>query len=95
MSAAELTRRVVAVLTDQRNRLVEAATNVRFRPASGSGASYSPASTAEEIALSTVEIQAAIRSLNVAIYEVQDAYRRMIQPDDDKRPETVARGMYS
>jgi hypothetical protein len=95
MSADELRRRVVGRLTDQRDRLVEAATNVRFRPSSGSGPNHCPASTAEEIALYTVEIQAAIRSMNVAIDEVQDTYRRMIQPDDDKKPEQVKRNMYS
>lgn len=86
MSADELRRRTVERLSEARDKSVEYALNVRFRPSVG-GDKHIPATTAEEIALQTLEGSAMIRAYTYAIEVINDTFRRMHQPDDDKVPE--------
>jgi len=88
MSAEELRRRSVEALSESRDRAVEYSLNVRFRPASYGQSAYTPAVTAEEIALQVLEGNALARAYTAAISVVNDVYRMMHEPEDDKkRPE--------
>jgi hypothetical protein len=86
MSAEELRRQTVDQLSTARDRAVEYSLNARFRPSVG-GDRYIPATTAEEIALQALEGNALARAYTNAIEVINEAYRRMNQPDDDKVPE--------
>lgn len=93
MSAEELRRRATDKLGIARDSAVEYALNVRFRPSSG-GDRFTPATTAEEIALQAIEGNAMARAYTFAIEAINDAYRRMHQPDDDKIPEQKRKEIY-
>jgi len=93
MSADELRRRSVSTLSSARDAAVEYALNVRFRPSAG-GDRYVPATTAEEIALQSIEGNAMARAYTFAIEAINDAYRRMHQPDDEKMPEPKRKEIY-
>lgn len=86
MSADELRRQTIEQLGATRDRAVEYSLNVRFRPSVG-GDRHIPATTAEEIALQVLEGNAMARAYTNAIEVINEAYRRMHQPDDDKVPE--------
>ena len=93
MSAEELRRRVVDKLGSERESAVTYALNVRFRPSSG-GDKFTPATTAEEIALQCIEGNAMARAYANAIETINETYRRMHQPDDDKIPEQKRKEIY-
>jgi hypothetical protein len=86
LSAEELSRRAVERISELRDRATEYSLNARFRPAS-QGERYTPASSAEEIALQVLEGNALVRGYTAAIQVIADEYKRMMQPDDDKIPE--------
>lgn len=93
MSAEELRRRSIDALSEARDREVERSLNIRFRP-SIVGEKYIPPSTAEEIALQALEAGAMARGYTYAIAVINDMYRRMFQPDDDKIPEQKRKDIY-
>lgn len=93
MSAEELRRRTIDKLGSARDSAVEYALNVRFRPSSG-GDRFTPATTVEEIALQAIEGNALARAYSNAIEAINDTYRQMHQPDDDKIPEQKRKEMY-
>ena len=86
MSAQELGRRAVERISELRDRATEYTLNVRFRPSSF-GDRNVPATTAEEIALQVLEGNALVRAYTAAIDAINEEYKRMMQPDDDKVPE--------
>jgi len=86
MSAQELSRRAVERIVELRDRATEYSLNARFRP-STYGDSYIPAVSAEEIALQVLEGNALVRGYTAAIAAINDEYKRMMQPDEDKKPE--------
>lgn len=64
---------------------MQVAVNLRYRPMHMTGkGDYTPAMTAEEIAFSAIEANAQVRALTIAINAINEVYRRMHQPDDDK-----------
>jgi len=93
MSAEELRRQTTEQLSATRDRAVEYSLNVRFRPSVG-GDKHIPATTAEEIALQVLEGNAMARAYTNAIEVINEAYRRMHQPDDDKKPEQKRKEIY-
>lgn len=93
MSAEELRRQSTEHLGSYRDRAVEYSLNIRFRPSVG-GDRHVPATTAEEIALQVLEGNAMARAYTHAIEVINDAYRRMHQPDDDKKPEKKRKEIY-
>lgn len=93
MSADRLRQEAIALIGDARDRAVEYTLNARFRPAMF-GDSYVPAATAEEIALQALEGNAMARAYTAAIDVINDVYRRMYQPEDDKKPELKKKEMY-
>lgn len=86
MSAEELGRRAVERISELRDRATEYSLNARFRPSSF-GDRHIPAVTAEEIALQVLEGNALVRAYTAAIEAINEEYKRMMQPDDDKLPE--------
>jgi len=94
MSAEELRRRAIDAVSEKRDRAVEYGLNVRFRPASGGGADYTPAMTAEEIALQVLEANALARAYTDALAVINDTYRKMVEPDDKKVQDPKKREMY-
>jgi hypothetical protein len=86
MSAEELSRRTVNRIIELRDRATEYSLNARFRPSSF-GDKHVPAVTAEEIALQVLEGNALVRGYTAAIEVINEEYKRMMQPDDDKLPE--------
>lgn len=86
MSAEELRNRAAQRISDLRDRAVEYSLNVRFRPSSFGGA-HLPATTAEEIALQVLEGNALARAYTAAMEAINEEYKRMMQPDDEKKPE--------
>ena len=50
--------------------------------------------TAEEIALQVLEGNAMTRAYTLALEIVNESYRQMFQPDDDKIPEQKRKDMY-
>lgn len=86
MSAEELGRRAVERISELRDRATEYSLNARFRPSSF-GDRHIPAITAEEIALQVLEGNALVRAYTAAIEAINEEYKRMMQPDDDKLPE--------
>jgi hypothetical protein len=86
MSAEELGRRAVERISELRDRATEYTLNARFRPSSF-GEKHIPAVTAEEIALQVLEGNALVRAYTAAIECINEEYKRMMQPDDDKLPE--------
>jgi hypothetical protein len=93
MSAEELGRRAVERIGELRDRATEYSLNARFRP-STFGDKYIPAMTAEEIALQVLEGNALVRAYTAAISVINEEYKRMMQPDDDKKPEQTRGSMY-
>ena len=93
MSAEELGRRAVERIVELRDRASEHNLNIRFRP-STYGDKHIPALTAEEIALQVLEGNALVRAYTAAIGVINEEYKRMLQPDDDKKPETRKGSMY-
>jgi hypothetical protein len=93
MSAEELGRRAVERIGELRDRATEYSLNARFRP-STFGDRYIPAMTAEEIALQVLEGNALVRAYTAAISVINEEYKRMMQPDDDKKPEQTRGSMY-
>lgn len=93
MSAEELGRRATERIAELRDRATEYSLNVRFRPSSY-GDKHVPAMTAEEIALQVLEGNALVRAYTAAIGVISEEYRRMMQPDDDKKPEQRTGSMY-
>jgi len=86
MSAEELRNRSAQRLAELRDRASEYSLNARFRPASH-GSTFVPAMTAEEIALQVLEGNALVRGYTAAIEAINEEYKRMMQPDDEKIPE--------
>lgn len=86
MSAEELRNRSVQRVAELRDRATEYSLNARFRPSSF-GERHIPAVTAEEIALQVLEGNALVRAYTAAIEAINEEYKRMMQPDDDKLPE--------
>jgi len=86
MSADELRRRVTERVNALRDRSVEYSLSARFRPASH-GATYIPAATAEEIALMVLEGNALTRAYTAVIEIIAEEYKRMMQPDEEPKPE--------
>jgi hypothetical protein len=86
MSAEELRNRSVQRVAELRDRATEYSLNARFRPSSF-GERHIPAVTAEEIALQVLEGNALVRAYTAAIETINEEYKRMMQPDDDKLPE--------
>ncbi len=86
MSAEELRNRSVQRVAELRDRATEYSLNARFRPSSF-GDRHIPAVTAEEIALQVLEGNALVRAYTAAIETINEEYKRMMQPDDDKLPE--------
>ena len=86
MSAEELNRRAVNRIVELRDRATEYSLNARFRPASY-GSVFVPAMTAEEIALQVLEGNALVRGYTAAIEAINEEYKRMMQPDEEKIPE--------
>jgi len=93
MSAEELRNRTAQRIADLRDRAIEYSLNARFRPSSY-GSVYMPATTAEEIALQVLEGNALARAYTAAIDAINEEYKRMMQPDDDKKPEPERRSAY-
>ena len=93
MSAEELGRRAIERIGELRDRATEYSLNTRFRPSSF-GDRHIPAVTAEEIALQVLEGNALVRAYTAAISVINDEYKRMMQPDDDKKPEQKKGSMY-
>lgn len=93
MSAEKMRQEALALISEARDRAVEYSLNTRFRPAMF-GDNYVPAATAEEIALQVLEGNAMARAYTTAIDVINDVYRRMFQPDDEKKPEPTNREIY-
>jgi hypothetical protein len=93
MSAEELRNRVASKLGEARDTAAAYSLNARFRP-STYGEKYIPAVTAEEIALQVLEGNAMTRAYTLALEIVNESYRQMFQPDDDKKPEQEKKEMY-
>lgn len=93
MSAEKMRNDAIARIGEARDRAVEYSLNARFRP-STYGDRYVPAVTAEEIALQVLEGNAMARAYTNAIEAINDVYRRMYQPDDDRRPEPTKMETY-
>jgi hypothetical protein len=93
MSAEKVRQEAVALISEARDRAVEYTLNARFRPAMF-GDNYVPAATSEEIALQALEGNAMARAYTNAIDILNEVYRRMFQPDDDKKPEPMKKEMY-
>ena len=86
MSAEELSRRAIERISELRDRATEYTLNARFRPSSF-GDTYVPAVTAEEIALQVLEGNALVRAYTAAIETITNEYKRMMQPDEERKPE--------
>ena len=93
MSADKLRQEAIALISAARDRAVEYTLNARFRPAMF-GDTYVPAATAEEIALQSLEGNAMARAYTAAIDAINDVYRRMYQPDEDRKPEPKMKEIY-
>lgn len=93
MSAEELRHRTAQRIAELRDRATEFSLNARFKP-SASGNVYMPATTAEEIALQVVEGNALVRAYTAAIEAINEEYRNMMQPDDERKPEQERRDTY-
>lgn len=93
MSAEELGRRAVERIVELRDRATEYTLNVRFRPSTW-GDNHIPAMTAEEIALQVLEGNALVRAYTAAIGAINEEYKRMLQPDDQQKPEKNKGSMY-
>ena len=93
MSSEELGRRAIERIGELRDRATEYTLNARFRPSSF-GDKHIPAMTAEEIALQVLEGNAYVRAYATAISVINEEYKRMMQPDEDKKPEQIRGSMY-
>lgn len=93
MSAEKMRQEAVALISEARDRAIEYSLNTRFRPAMF-GDSYVPAATAEEIALQVLEGNAMARAYTASIEVINDVYRQMYQPDEDRKPEPKSKEMY-
>ncbi len=94
MSAEELRKRIVDKLGEARDTAASYSLNARFRPSSFGDKNFIPAVTAEEIALQVLEGNAMTRAYTLALEIVNESYRQMFQPDDDKIPEQKRKDMY-
>ena len=94
MSAEELRRRSVEQISEQRDRAAQYTLNARFTPSAYGSGGRVPATTAEEIALQVIEGNALVRAYTDAIAVVNEVFRKMHQPDDDKKPEQVRKENY-
>jgi hypothetical protein len=86
MSAEQLRNRAAQRIVELRDRATEFSLNARFRP-SAHGSVYMPATTAEEIALQVLEGNALVRGYTAAIEAINEEYTKMMQPDEDRKPE--------
>lgn len=86
MSAEQLRNRAAQRIVELRDRATEFSLNARFRPSSH-GNVYMPAVTAEEIALQVLEGNALVRGYTAAIEAINEEYNKMMQPDEDRKPE--------
>jgi len=93
MSAEELGRRAIERIGELRDRATEYTLNARFRPSSF-GDKHIPAMTAEEIALQVLEGNAYVRAYATAISVISEEYKRMMQPDEDNKPEQIKGSRY-
>jgi hypothetical protein len=89
MSAEEIRRRSVEIISEQRDRAAQYSLNARFTPSAYASDGRIPATTAEEIALQVIEGNALVRAYTDAIAAINEVYRKMHSPDDDKIPEQV------
>jgi hypothetical protein len=87
MSAEEIRRKSVELISEQRDRAAQYSLNARFAPAAYGSDGRIPATTAEEIALQVIEGNALVRAYTDAIGLINEVFRKMHQPDDDKKPE--------
>ena len=87
MSAEEIRRRSVELISEQRDRAAQYTLNARFTPAAYGNDGRVPATTAEEIALQVIEGNALVRAYTESIAAINEVYRKMHQLDDDKIPE--------
>lgn len=87
MSAEELRRRSVDQISEQRDRAAQYTLNARFTPAAYGSDGRVPATSAEEIALQVIEGNALVRAYTDAIQVINEIFRKMHQPDDDRKPE--------
>jgi hypothetical protein len=86
MSAEQLRNRAAQRIVELRDRATEFSLNARFKPSSY-GSVYMPATTAEEIALQVLEGNALVRAYTAAIEAINEEYKKMMQPDEDRKPE--------
>lgn len=85
MSAQELKRRVVAKLEEAAATRVNHLISQRQRPAlQGSDGTVSPAATAEEIGLRTVELTAELRAIQLAVEAINGTYAEMTQAQEHR-----------
>jgi hypothetical protein len=87
MSAEEIRRKSVELISEQRDRAAQYSLNARFTPSAYASDGRISATTAEEIALQVIEGNALVRGYTDAIAVINEVYRKMHQPDDDKKPE--------
>lgn len=93
MSADELRRRALKSLNEARDASVAYTLNTRFRP-STMGHTYTPAVTAEEIALQVTEGNALTRAYTHAIDMLETAYRSMYETEEKRKPEQQEKETY-
>lgn len=93
MSADEMRRRAIHVLTEACDQAINYTLSARFRP-STYGDKYIPAATAEEIALQVVEGNASARSYKHAIDLINETYRLLTQPEDGERQPEQKKGNF-
>lgn len=89
MSAQELRRRVAEKIGALRDGAAQASLNVRFRPSS-LGSHFTPATTAEELAMYLIETNAYTRALTEALRVLDDSFRELFETDE-KKPRDGAR----
>lgn len=80
MSADEMRRRAVHLLTEACDASINYTLSARFRP-STYGDKYIPASSAEEVALQVIEGNASARAYKHAIDLINETYRMMTQSE--------------
>lgn len=87
MSAEQLRNRAAQRIAELRDRATEFSLNARFRPSAYGSDTFMPATTAEEIALQVLEGNALVRGYTAAIEAINEEYKKMMQPDEDPKPE--------
>ena len=81
MSAQELTARSLRQLDILRHRHAATLNNTRFRPLTSAASGLTPASSAEEIAMQTIELTASIRAFTQAMEVIKEEMSAMERPD--------------